>query len=254
MKLMSLKAVASGLFLAVGMAIGTSASALSLNTTALKANSTLQLSADAFAALEGANVSFSTLGNAYAGAGTVIDDVLVPSYILPVTEAAVSIGWNLKLSPTSGEASGSALSIKRGSNSFALANFNIDYASEQVFADVIIKGVTTNMAVYSFDPQSDLKIGLSGLSLTLNQTLGNLQLTTQATDTFASALKLSAPLKSALGGLDFGTIKIDIATSLRKPVSDTAFTAAMMVPEPSTYALMALGMVGIAAVARRKQA
>jgi hypothetical protein len=26
------------------------------------------------------------------------------------------------------------------------------------------------------------------------------------------------------------------------------------VPEPSTYALMALGMVGIAAVARRKQA
>lgn len=250
----SFKTAVSGLLLVAGMAVGATASALALNTTALKANSTLQFSDEAFAALQGANVSFSALGNASAGGGKIIDDVLVPSFNLPVTEADVSIGWNLKISPNSGEAVGSALLVKRGLNQMALANFNIDYKSEQVFADVIIKGVTTNMAIYSFDPQTDLKIGLSGLSLTMNQTLGNLQLTTQAQDTFASALKLSAPLKSALSGLNFGTITIDIATSLRKPVSDTPFTAAMMVPEPSTYALMALGLFGIAAVSRRKQA
>lgn len=252
--MMSFKTAVGGLWLAAGMAVSTTASALALNTTVFNANSTLQLSGDAFAALQGANVSFSALGNASVGAGKVIDEVLVPSYNLPVTQADVSIGWNLKISPNSGEAVGSALLIKRGVNQMALANFNIDYKSEQVFADVIIKGVTTNMAIYSFDQQSDLKIGLKGLSLTMNQTLGNLQLTTQAQDTFASALKLSAPLKAALSGLDFGTITVDINTTLRKPISDKAFTAAMMVPETSTYAMMALGLVGIATVARRKQA
>lgn len=235
-----------------GLAISSAASALSLNTTVFKANSTLQFSDEAAAASAAAGITFSALGNTVTGASSIVDDVLVPSFILPVTKADVSLGWDLKLSPNSGEAIGSALLVKKGSRQFALANFEIDFKKDQVFADVIVNGKTTNMAIYSFTEQSNLNIGLSGLSLTLNQTLGDLTLTTQARDTFASALNLAAPLKAVLGGLNFGTITIDINTSLRVPVSDKAFTASMMVPETSTYLMMAMGLAGIATVSRRK--
>lgn len=253
MNLMSFKAAASGLLLAAGMAFSGTASALAINTTALKANSTLQFSNEAFAAASAARITFSALGNTIAGPTTPYEDLNVPSFILPVTKADVSIGWNLKVTPNSGEAIGSALLVNRGTRQLALANFEIDYKTDQVYADVIVNGKTTNMAVYSFQEMTDLKIGLKGLSLTMNQTLGNLVLTTKAADTFADALSLSGPLKETLAGLNFGTITIDISTALRKPVSAKPFTASMLVPETSTYAMMALGLAGIACVARRKQ-
>jgi hypothetical protein len=254
MKSMNVKVAISAALLVGGMAVGNVASALSLNTTALKANSTLQFSEEAAMATSLVGISFTALGNTVVGAGTTSNNIFAPSFILPVTEADVSIGWNLKVSPNAGEAIGSALKVQRGSSQLTLANFQIDFKKDQVFADVITNGVTTNMAIYSFTEKTDLQIGLKGLGLTMKQTLGDLHLTTQAQDTFASALNLADPLKAVLGGLNFGSINIDISTSLRKPISDKPFTAAMMVPEPSTYALMALGMVGIAAVARRKQA
>lgn len=239
----------------LGVGLTGSASALSLNTTALQATSTLQFSSDAFNAASLARISFSALGNAYEkGSVTYSDGIKVPTFVLPVTSADVSLGWSLKLSPNSGEASGAGLLLTRGNRQLGLANFTIDYATDRVYADVLANGVSTNMAVYSFVEQSDLNIGLKGLSLTMNQTLGSLKLTTQAADTFASVLGLSDVLKHTMAGLDYGTIAINITTALRSPVSDKALTAAVMVPEPSTYALMALGMIGIATIARRKQA
>lgn len=254
MKLMSFKVAASAVLLAGGLMAGQVASALTLNTTALKANSTLQFSEEAAAASAMVGISFGALGNTIVGAGATVNNTFAPSFILPVTEADVSIGWNLKLSPNAGEAIGSALAVQRGGSQLTLANFQIDFKNDKVFADVIANGVATNMAIYTFKEQTDLQIGLKGLSLTMHQTLGDLRLTTQAQDSFASILGLAAPLKAVLGGLNFGTITIDIATSLRKPISDQPFTAAMAVPESSTYAMMALGLMGIACVARRKHA
>ena len=184
MKLMSFKTAASAVLLIGGMAIGSVASALSLNTTALKANSTLQFSSEAATASSLAGISFSALGNTIVGAGTTTNGKVAPSFILPVTQADVSIGWNLKVSPNAGEAIGSALKIQRGDSSLTLANFEIDFKKDQVFADVMINGSVTNMAIYSFTEKTDLKIGLKGLALTMNQTLGDLALTEKFLNTF----------------------------------------------------------------------
>lgn len=242
---------------AMGLGIASTASALSLNTTGLQATSTLQFSSEAFNAATLTRISFSTLGNTYQrGSVTSDDGITVPTFILPVTNADVSIGWNLKLSPNSGQATGSGLLLTRGNRQLGLANFKIDYASDRVYADVLAGGVTQKMAVYSFTEQSDLNIGLKGLSLNMNQALGSLKLTTQAADTFASVLGLEDVFKHTLAGLDFGTITINITTALRAPVSDKPFTIGMMapVPEPSTYAMMVLGMVGMTFVVRRSKA
>lgn len=244
-----------GLILSATLGFGFSnmASALSLDTTYLQANSTLQFSSSAFNATNLLDISFSAMGNAYQSGSVTTKGVTVPTFVLPVTNADVSIGWNLKVSPNSGDATGSGLLLTRGYAQLGLANFSIDYTTDKVFADVMWGGKSTNMAVYSFTEQSDLKIGLSGLSLTMNQTLGNLKLTNQAVDTFASVLGVDDVFKGVMTGLDFGTITIDIKTALRKPISDTPLTAASMVPESSTYLMMALGLAGIATVARRKR-
>ena len=117
---------------------------------------------------------------------------------------------------------------------------------------MIVSGVTTTgMAIYSFDAVDDLAISLNGLTLNMHQQLANLMLTTAAQDTFASALKLNKAVKGALSVLDFGTITIDINGALRKPVSATAFTAAM-VPEPGPASMIGLGLLALMWVARRK--
>jgi hypothetical protein len=239
---------------ALGFGVSTSASALSLDTTYLQANSTLQFSASAYNATNLLDISFSTMGNAYQSGSVTTGNTSVPTFVLPVTNADVSIGWNLKISPNSGEAIGSGLLLTRGYAQLGLANFAIDYTTDKVYADVMWGGKSTNMAVYSFTEQTDLKIGLNGLALTMNQTLGNLKLTGQAVDTFASVLGVDDLFKGVMSGLNFGTITIDIKTALRKPISDNPLTAASMVPETSTYVMMAMGLAGIAVLRRSKRA
>ena len=255
MNMLYFKAKGIALSMAVAaVGFSTNAAALSLDTTALQATSTLQFSSEAFNATSLARISFSTLGNAYQkGSVTSADGITVPTFVLPVTNADVSIGWNLKLSPNSGEAIGSGLLLTRGNRQLGLANFAIDYTTDKVYADVFANGKSTHMAVYSFTEQSDLKIGLQGLALNLNQTLGTLKLTSQATDTFASVLGLDSFMKGALGVLDFGTITIDIKTALRSPISDNPLSVSAMVPESSTYLMMAMGLGGIALISRRQR-
>lgn len=238
--------------LALGAWFTTPAGALEINTTLLKANAELQMSVEAFGTASAAGVTFSSLGNTFNGPGQVVDGDFAPSFYLPITSAEVSVGWDLKLKPRAGEAIGSALLVQRGANQLGLANFEIDYGRAQVLADVFMNGANTQMAVFTFVAQSDLDIGLQGLSLNLHQTLGNLRFTQQATDSFASALRLSAPLKAALQGMDFGTITIDITTALRKPVSDHPF-AVTVVSEPASVASMMLGLAGIAGLSWRRR-
>lgn len=252
MNMLSFRNGCVALVATVGMGVSGSASALSLDTTFLQATSTLQFSASAYNATNLLNISFSSLGNTYQNGSVTTNGVSVPTFVLPVTNADVSIGWNLKISPNSGDATGSGLLLTRGYAQLGLANFSIDYTTDKVYADVLAGGKSTNMAVYSFTELTDLNIGLKGLSLTMNQTLGTLKLTNEAANTFASVLGIDDVFKGVMLGLDFGTITIDINTGLRKPVSDNPLTAAVMVPETSTYVMMAMGLVGIASVSRRK--
>jgi len=156
------------------------------------------------------------------------------------------------VTPNSGEAAGSALLVSRGSYSLTLANFVIDYDTDLVMADITANGVTTKGAsLYTFDA-TDLSIGLKGLTLNMHQTLSNLTLTSSAVNTFASALGLNKVFTSVLTTLNFGTITIDINGSLRTPISSADYVAS--VPETPPLWTMGLGLVGIAGIARRKQA
>ncbi len=240
----SLRLAFSGLLLACGMAVSSSASALVLDTTGKKANATLQLSSAAYNAASNHGLSFSAAGNATANSAT--------SFNLPVTEANISVGF-FKLTPNSGEAIGSAIIVRKGDNLLGLANFSLDFDSNYVYADVITNGATSNLAIFSFKEKTDLKLGLSGFNLSLYNTLGDLTLTSAAVNSFTSALKLSAGAVADLSKQNWGSVNVNITTALRKPaISDDPFTAAQMIPEPSTYAMMGLGLVGIGFVARRK--
>jgi hypothetical protein len=69
----------------------------------------------------------------------------------------------------------------------------------------------------------------------------------------ASNFTLAPSLVTLLGATNAASFQF-VATSIKSLNIGTVVTSTGVVPEPSTYALMGLGLVGIAAVARRKQA
>ncbi len=242
----------------VGAMAPLSASALALDTTFLQANSVFALSENAFDLMAAAKTSMTFAGNASLGSGTKASDgSLIPTFNLPVTKVDVSLGLPLfggqLITPNSGNATGSALLISRGSNTVTLANFVIDYDSSLVMADITANGKTTkNTSLYSFNA-TKLDVGLAGLALNMHQQLSNLTFTSSAAASFSSGLKLPGSFQTLISTLDFGTITIDINTGLRHAISDKPFVASS-VPEAPSMAAMVLGLVGIAAVSRRKAA
>jgi hypothetical protein len=230
-----------------------SASALTLDTTFLQADSVFKLSQDALDAMTVAKTSMGALGNSFAVSTT--DGI--PAFDLPINKVDVSLGlppFSPLVSPNWGGASGSALGITRGSQNVYLANFVVDYSKDLVMADITSNGVTAKDAsLFSFTPTSDLQIGLNGLTLNMHQTLANLTMTSSAVATFASGLKLSAPLQAAVASLNWGTITIDINGAFREPINPTPFTVTSAVPELPSTAMMLFGLVGIAAVSRRQK-
>jgi hypothetical protein len=246
---------AAGVVLASSLAISTSAQALTLDTTFVAANSVFSLSQEAWDAMTAASTGISALGiasNATPVKSSTGD--LLPSFNLPISKVDVSLGLNPLVTPNYGEASGSALQISRGSKSVVLANFAIDYSHDLVLADITANGVTTKAtSLYSFDP-TDLKIGLSGLTLNMHQTLSNLMFTDSALATFSSGLSLGKALTAGLASIDFGSITIDINGALRSPINAKPYVASLAaVPEAPPASMITLGLIGIAAVSSRKR-
>jgi hypothetical protein len=227
------------------MAAGAQAGTVTLNTAGNKAVSTLVLSQKAQDLSKSSGISYSAGGNASTGANAA-------TFNLPITQAVVNAGLFTAPTPISGKSIGSAIIATKGTKQIGLANFSVDYATHTVTGDLISNGTSTSMAMFAFKEQTKLQLSLKGLSLTMNQTLNNLTLTSAANAKFGTALGLSSGLQSSFAGVDFGTITIDISSLSRKAVSTKAFTPANMIPEPSTYALMGLGLAGIGFVARRK--
>jgi len=234
-----------------------SANALTLDTTALQANAVFSLSPTALDAMSAANTVMSGLGTTGTLAPTLTSDgYVLPNFNLPISKVDVSLGlppFSPLVSPNYGDATGAALQITRGSSSVTLANFVVDYSKDLVLADITSNGITTKgTSLYSFDA-TNLQIGLNGLTLNMHQTLSNLVFTSSALTTFASGLKLGSALLAPLKTLDFGTITIDINAALRSPINATPYTVATAVPELPSTAMMMFGLLGMAAVTRRKQ-
>ncbi|MEY2840696.1 MAG: hypothetical protein RJB60_2995 [Pseudomonadota bacterium] len=225
--------------LVAGFAFTSSASALTLNTTGLKANSVLTFTVAASGSSAAAGITFRPLGNMTRLADVSVVDPetglneVVESFNQPVTEAVVKVGLDLKITPLAGSAVRSGLQIIRGQKTATLANFKVSFETKKVFADIILAGETKKqIAIYDFKDNGDLKISLKGLVLNQSQSVSNLIFTTETQDILASALTLSAPLKATLATTDWGTIAVTVTSFKRSPaVSNKPLTAAD-VPAP----------------------
>jgi hypothetical protein len=223
----------------------TSVSALTLNTSGLKANSVLTLSVGGVGAASAAGVSFVALGNmSKVGEVPVYEaetdtTTQVPVYNQPITKADVAIGWDLKIKPTSGQAVRSALQLVRNGkggvkNWVVLANFDVNFKERVLYGDVFTSqgSVLNHVPVYKFKDNGDLKIGLKGLSLVMTQSISELVFDPVTVEQIATGLKLSTPLRAVLEMVDWGGIVVSVNSNLRIPaVSNKPLTIAD-IPNP----------------------
>ncbi|MDE2594438.1 MAG: hypothetical protein KGL57_09380 [Burkholderiales bacterium] len=219
---MSLLSVRSFTVAAVLAASAASASALTLPTEFLQANSIQSFSQDALDQYDAFAITVTPLGNATASSTT-------GAYNLPVT----SITINSSLKVTAGTATGSALEIARINRGakvgVTLANFKIDFVNHKVLADVTpIGGVTIpQMAVYSFNEAIPLTLKYKfPLSVTGTQLLDQLFLTPDGITTLAKALVLPSFAPALMKITDFGKIDIIVKVALRQPVSTKPYVPA----------------------------
>lgn len=199
-----------------------SASALTIPTDFIQANSIQSFSDDALTQYDLFAITVTPLGNA-TPTGT------PGAFNLPVTQ--ISINSSLKIS--SGAAVGSALEIARtyrgAKVGVTLANFKIDFINHKVLADFTpIGGVTVpQMAVYSFNEAQKLTLKYKfPLSVTGTQILDKLFLEPDAIPALANALKLPAFAPELMKDTDFGKINIIVKAGLRTPVSKAPYVPA----------------------------
>lgn len=212
----------------------TSASALVLNTTGLKANATLQFSVEAFGAATAAGVKFAPLGNTTQLANVVATEpagtLSVAVFALPVTKADVAIGWDLSIKPTSGQSSGAALrlSTPEAGGDAVLANFDVDFVGKVVYADlmdVYLQTTEKRVPVYSFDEVKPQVISFKGFVLNQKSYLGNLVFVPSVIDKLAEALLINPVLRPGLASAKWGTINVEV-TSYKRPnkITNTPYT------------------------------
>ena len=134
-------------------------------------------------------------------------------------------------------ANGAGLKITSGANVIALSDLSFNNATKSVDAVISLNGAQTftgtalTSATDSILTSQFLVPDVSGVL-----TSGSMKLSAGASTALATALGFSF-LAQGLQGYDFGTFKV-----------------VGPVPEPSTYAMMGLGLVGIALTARKRKA
>lgn len=244
----SLSAVRSA-FAIFGLALAATSAqaiAITLPTTKLDAEAVFSFSDDAVSLFQLTGVSASALGNTKA------DGSDGWSFVMPVTEVTLNASiFPFKLTPVAGEASGSGLLIQKGTNFLSLANFTLDFKRNVMLADIASRtGTVMQYDLFSFKVTEGLHVSTNG-GLSMAMTLNEMTLTAGAQNQFISGLKLKYFERMALPGLNFGSLDIDIAPGLRFNVSDKPLVAA--VPEPSSWTMLAVGMLAIAAISRRRQ-
>jgi hypothetical protein len=233
----SIKFAFASTLVAVATLGATSASALTLNTTGLKANAVLQFSVAASGSTKAAGVTITNAGNVTKLADAAAVDgqgkpTTVPVFNLPVTKVDVSIGSKLNIIPNYGLSSGAALRLGTPDlgGDAVLANFRVDFKTKIVSADLIdVFEKTTKAAIplYSFEEVKPQVVSLKGLVLNQKNYLGKLVFVPSVIDPLGNALLIDPVLRAALSELDWGTINVEVTSYKRSPsISDKAFTLA----------------------------
>ncbi|HET8871942.1 MAG TPA: PEP-CTERM sorting domain-containing protein [Aquabacterium sp.] len=243
--------VAAAAFVAAGAA---SAAATTVNVGGtlgglqlVSGTGTLSFSADLMSALDTGQVTVSSYSPGTATAtkdsGGYYSNV---SATAPITSVTVDSATNNILSvATAGGATQNAPAVKGISSGgfLTVSDLNVDVVNKKVYATVIGgNGVGTLSNYYLWDIVNPIATNqfVAGTNQSLS-TISGLKITSGGFNTFVQALGLLSLGKGALSTVsDFGTI--------------TTTMTVTPVPEPATYALMALGVAAIGVVARRRRA
>jgi hypothetical protein len=234
MSISSVKLAVGSALLASGLGLSGTASALTLNTSGLKANATLTFSVSAYGSATAAGITFGQLANMTRNADVAVTDEygnvdMVPQWNLPVTKADVTVGLLSGIKTNYGNSTRSVLQIKRSGRTLTLANFVLNFKTNQITADYILDRTagTKGGTVFDFKPLAPEKVSLKGLVLNQSVTVGKMILTQSAQTTMGDFLALSPPLRATLVTQDWGTIATLVTSYRRSPaVSDKPFTVA----------------------------
>lgn len=156
------------------------------------------------------------------GNGTAVD-ATGSAFSFPVTRIVIGNKFNI----AAGSAVGSALFISRVDEGtprgVTVANFTINYVTQQVLADTTAQDGETiaQMPLYKFNVATPLALKYRfPLTVTGHEVLNNLRLTSEAKAAMTTGLNLPEYAVPALDE-DFGTLTQDVSTKVRKPAAPT---------------------------------